>query len=40
MSFFDVTPDDRDGGPFDPGAWQEWLATTDKIESGLPPRDG
>jgi len=30
---------EADGGPTDPAAWSDWLASVEKITSGVPPRD-
>jgi hypothetical protein len=29
-----------DGGPTDPAAWEDWLASVERIRSGLAPRSG
>lgn len=29
---------EADGGPTDPAAWDDWLASVAKIRAGIPPR--
>jgi hypothetical protein len=31
---------EADGQPADPAAWEDWLVSVKRIESGLPPRSG
>jgi hypothetical protein len=40
MTLIGDTGIEEDGGPTDPAAWDDWLASVAKIKAGKPPRSG
>lgn len=40
MTLIGDTGLEDDGGPTDPAAWDDWLASVDRIKAGRPPREG